>query len=116
MGRDEMTTKRVKLGRLFSKSDGVEIVIESFAIKELCVGTFFDDSSLIQDEDAVCALNCGESMRDHKRGSSLHQSFKGFLDQPFRFGVERRGGFIEQQDARVFENRPGNGNPLPLAA
>lgn len=70
------------LGRLFSKSDGVEIVIESFAIKELCVGTFFDDSSLIQDEDAVCTLNRGESMSNDKRRPSLHQSFKRFLDQP----------------------------------
>lgn len=74
--------KQLGLGWLFGKSDGVEIVIETFAIKELCVGTFFNDSSLIQDEDAVCTLNRGESMSDDKRRPSFHQSLKCFLDQP----------------------------------
>lgn len=74
--------KRAELGWLVSKSDGVEIVIETFELQELCVGTFFNDSSLIQDEDAVCTLNRGESMSNDKRCPSLHQSFKRFLDQP----------------------------------
>lgn len=91
-------------------------MVETFALKELCVGAFFHDLSLIQDEDAIGALNRGESMSDDKCCPSFHQSLKCFLDQPLRLGVERRGGFIEQQDARVFENRPGDGDALPLAA
>lgn len=81
-GRDVMTTKRSGLGRLFRKSDGVEIMVETFALQELSVGAFFNDSSLIKDEDAVCALNGGKSVSDDERCPSFHQPFKCFLDQP----------------------------------
>lgn len=78
-----MTISGSQSRRLFAESDGVEVVIEAFALKKLRVGSFFHDSPFIQDEDAVCTLNGGESMRDDERRSSFHQSFKRFLDQPF---------------------------------
>jgi hypothetical protein len=38
------------------------------------------------------------------------------VDQGFRFGVERAGGFIEDQDIWIFEQSARNGYPLFLAA
>ena len=37
-------------------------------------------------------------------------------DPPLGRGVERRGGLIEDEDFRVLENGPGEGQPLALAA
>ena len=38
------------------------------------------------------------------------------LDQRFALGVEGAGGFVEDEDARVLEQAPGDGKPLPLPA
>ncbi len=38
------------------------------------------------------------------------------LDQPFALGVEVAGGFVEDEDSRVGQNGPGDGDPLPLSA
>ena len=38
------------------------------------------------------------------------------LDQRFRFGVEAGGRLVQDQDARVGQDRARNRNPLPLPA
>ena len=39
-----------------------------------------------------------------------------FLDGGFNFGVERTGGFVKQQNRRIFEHNTGDGDALALAA
>ena len=46
----------------------------------------------------------------------LHQVFERDLHQPFAFGVERAGRFVEQQDRRVAQDRAGDRDALALAA
>jgi hypothetical protein len=38
------------------------------------------------------------------------------LNDTFTFVVERTGGFVENKDTRLTQQRAGNGNTLPLAA
>ena len=38
------------------------------------------------------------------------------MDGGFDFGVERAGGFVEQQDRRVFEHDAGDSDALALTA
>ena len=38
------------------------------------------------------------------------------IDQPLRFGVERRGRLVEDQDRRVADDGAGDADALPLAA
>ena len=38
------------------------------------------------------------------------------LDRLLAFQVDLAGGLVEDQDRRVAEDRPGQGDPLPLAA
>src|SRR5207249_10752425 len=47
--------------------------------------------------------------------ASGRQFGQGFLNLLFRFGIERRGGFIEQQNRRVFQNGARNGQTLLLS-
>jgi hypothetical protein len=53
---------------------------------------------------------------DDEGGSALHQEVEAALDQGFGLGVERTGGLVQDQDARVGEDGAGDGEPLTLAA
>ena len=41
---------------------------------------------------------------------------QGFLNLALRLGIDRRRGFVENQNPRVDQQRPGDRNSLPLAA
>ena len=41
---------------------------------------------------------------------------QGRLDQALGLGVQGRGRFVEDEDGRVLEQGPGDGQPLALAA
>ena len=47
---------------------------------------------------------------------SCHQRLQGGLNQPLGTGVERAGGLVQDQDARVLQDDAGDGDALLLAA
>ena len=55
-------------------------------------------------------------VRDGDHGAPLHQPLQSVDHQFFRLGVERGGGFIENKDRRVADDRAGDADALPLAA
>ena len=55
-------------------------------------------------------------MGDDKRRAVFAQRVKCALNSSFGLGVERTGGFIQDQNRRVFQNCPRNGDTLALAA
>ena len=75
-----------------------------------------DDAALVHHHDTVGALHGGEAVGNDERGAVLHQLFQRGLHQAFAFRVERRGGFVEQQDGAVGEERTGDGDALALTA
>jgi hypothetical protein len=46
----------------------------------------------------------------------LHHVIQGRLDMPLGLGIQRRSGLVEDQQRRVFQQRPGNRQALALAA
>ena len=74
------------------------------------------DFAAIQHEDGIRIHNGGEPVGNDQRGAALHQLGEGFLHCPLGGGIQRAGGFIQQQDRRVFEYRPGDGKALALPA
>ena len=54
-------------------------------------------------------------MRDDERGAALHGGFQGGLHPAFTFCVERAGGFVQQQERRIFEHGACNADALTLA-
>ncbi len=73
------------------------------------------DPAFFEHRDAVGAANGAQAMRNHQHGAALHQVPEGFLDQRFAFGIERGGGFVEDEDGRILQDRAGNGDALALA-
>ena len=55
-------------------------------------------------------------MGNGQRGAALNQVVERDLNFALRFRVDRRGGFVENQNARIDQQRPGDRNPLPFAA
>ena len=76
----------------------------------------FDDLAFVEDDDLVGLEDGVEAMGDGDDSSSLHQLAGGFFEQGFGFGVERGGGFVENQNRRVFEEGAGEGKALGLSA
>ena len=55
-------------------------------------------------------------MGDGQRRPTKRGKLKLALDGALGAGVECRGGFVKNQDGRVFEQGAGDGNPLLLTA
>ncbi len=72
--------------------------------------------TLFEDDDAAGSGNRTESMGDDETGAVLHQCRHAGLNLLFTLSVEVAGGFVENQDSRIGQDRPGDGNPLSLSA
>src|SRR6266576_3444582 len=83
---------------------------------QLIVAPVFDDTAAIDDQHFVGVLDRGQSVRDDERRPAFEQMLQRLLDECFRFGVERRGGLVQDEDGRVLEERTGDGEALLLAA
>ena len=55
-------------------------------------------------------------MGDHQHGAARHGLIQAPLHRLLRFGIQGAGGLIQQQHRRIAEHRPGDGQPLQLAA
>ena len=84
--------------------------------QQLLVGSGLHDTAPIEHDQAVQPGNGGEAVGNRNHGFTVHQTQQLFLNRHFHFAVQRRRGFIQNQNRRVFENHPGNGNALALPA
>ena len=75
-----------------------------------------DDAAAVEHQDAVEAAHGRQPMRDHDRGASLHQPLHRLLDQRLRLRVQARRRLVQDQHARIRQERPRQRHPLPLAA
>jgi hypothetical protein len=55
-------------------------------------------------------------VRNHQRGASPRQLREGRLHSAFALVVEGGGRLVEDQDRRILQEGPGDGQPLLLAA
>ena len=76
----------------------------------------FADPAVVDDHDLVGVADGGEAVGDDEDGAADAQAFQRFLHFGFAFGVERAGGFVEQQQRRVFQDGAGDADALALAA
>src|ERR1700745_3371295 len=75
----------------------------------------FDHASVVEKQDARGVANGGQAMGDDKGRASLHHLIERRIDLGFGHGIERAGCFIEDQNRRVFQERPCNRQPPALA-
>ena len=71
--------------------------------------------AFVHDEDAVGALDGGQPMRDHDGRAAFHQARQRLANAQLGFGVDARGGFVQDQEARIVGQRAGETDELLLA-
>ena len=74
-----------------------------------------DDPPVAHHEDHVRVADRRQPMGDDERGPALHQRLHRALDEDLGPRVHRRGRLVEDEDRRVGEERPGDGQQLLLA-
>src|SRR3981081_2160938 len=82
--------------------------------QKLGVRSPLDDLAAFENEDLIGVRYRRQSVGDHEHRPALQESVNCFLHQTLRLGVERRSGFIENEDWGVGEQGPGNRQPLSL--
>ena len=66
------------------------------------MGAFFEDVAFIENEDDVGLAYGGKAVGNDKGGAADHECFQRFLDQSFAFGIQRGGGFVQDEYTGVF--------------
>jgi hypothetical protein len=94
----------------------VEPSVRAAEREQFRVTAGFDDAPALDNDDEVCAADGRETVRDDNGGAPAGQIREGFLDEPFGFGVERGGRFVEDEDGRIREDGARDGEPLSLTA
>ena len=65
----------------------VEGIIEAAFCDKLVVASFFDDVTVLHNEDHIRFLNGGKSVGDNEACSALHELREGFLYPYFGTGI-----------------------------
>ena len=80
------------------------------------MGALLDHPPVDQDHDAVGQMQGGAPVGHQQRRPVGHDPAQAFVDGLFDLGVDGAGGVVEDQDARVGHDGPGQGDALPLPA
>ena len=92
-----------------------QAAIEAVLCNELVVGAALDDNAVVHDDNEVGMADGGEAVGNDDAGASLHELVEGLLHGHLAFGVEGAGGFVKDEDGRVFEHGAGYAEALALS-
>src|SRR6266699_5902449 len=93
----------------------VEASIETVGGEQIVVAAALHDASLGQHHDEVGVLHRGQAVGDDEHGPVRHEALDRLLHQPLRLGIEGARRLVEDQERRIAQQRPRNGDALALA-
>ena len=73
--------------------------IKAILCKQVCMGTFFDNPALIQNNNLLCPLSDGQAVGDENQG--LVQSHKIIHDPLLCQNIQTTSCLIQNQDRRI---------------
>ena len=95
-------------------------VVEPFVVAaagdEFVVLAVLHDLALVEDVDFVGMLDGRQAVCNGYGGARLHEVLQCLLDQSLGLGVEGRGGLVEDEDGRIFQDGACYGEALALSA
>src|SRR5215470_2332083 len=94
----------------------VQARVPAAAGQELLVRPVLDEAAALDRDDAVGVADGGETVGDHEHRPALEHGPHVLLDDALGLVVERAGGLVEDEDAWIGDERPGDRQPLPLTA
>src|SRR5260221_8454963 len=96
--------------------DGVQGCVAPASGDELVVGAVFDKAAAVDGDDAVAAADGREPMRDDEHRSPPRNLLHALLDDALALVIERARRLVENEDARIGDERARDRQPLLLAA
>ena len=93
----------------------IEAVVSATVGKQLEVVALLDDLAVGEDDDLVCVLNGGQTVRDDKHRADGLDLLEGVLDEKLGLGIDVCGSLVENDDGGLVHNRSREGEELTLA-
>ena len=90
--------------------------VSAGAREKLVMRATLDDAPMIEHQDLVGIHDRRKPVRDHERRVTTGDAIELGLDGALRFRVEGRGRFVENENARILQDRARDCDPLFLAA
>ena len=78
------------------------------------MGTALGNDTVFNHQDLIGISDRGKPVGYGYDGTAAGNSGDGFLDLMLGFYIDRRCGFIQNDDGRATQDRPGDGDPLLL--
>src|SRR5579885_2925177 len=82
--------------------------------EEFFMSTILDDPTLIDGKNAMAIADGREPVRNDEHRAPLHDPFHVLLDNPLTLVVKGAGRLIKNENARIHDQRTGDGDPLRL--
>ncbi len=89
------------------------MTVHTFICQQSLVCSSFYDRAFVHYYYFICISNSGKPVCNNYRSAVFHQFGQGFLHHLFAFSIQGGRRFIQDQDRRVFQHGPRNGNALP---
>src|SRR5439155_26467092 len=94
----------------------VQALVDSAPVHQIQVRANFRDRAPIEDHNAVGAADRRQPVCNHHDRPSHYQVAQGPLDEQLGLRVKLGGGLVENEQRRILEQSPGDGDALALAA
>src|SRR5439155_23432943 len=94
----------------------IELTVSPALVEQFLVRASLNDFTLLEHQNLVGAAYRRQPVRDDERRPPLPRRAQSVLNEHLAFAVQARRRFVENQDARVRQNRARDGDALPLAA
>ena len=90
--------------------------VDSIFAQQLMMAPALDDLSILKHQDLVGHFHGTKPLGYNECRPALHHALERLLDLVLRLRVHARRRVVEDEDARVHQQRPGNRDPLLLSA
>lgn len=93
-----------------------EAPVQAVLPDKLIVGALLGDAPVLHHQDLVGILHSGQTVRDGDEGLAAGQLGERLLDEVLVLRVDAGSGLVQNDDGRVLQDSPCNGDALLLAA
>ena len=93
----------------------MDAAVEAVPGEQVRVGAALDDAAALEHDYQIGAADRGEPVSDDERGAVAYDLGEGPLDLVLGADVDAGRRVVEDQNGRVEQQGPSNGEPLPLA-
>ena len=90
----------------------MQLGVHALMLQQIVVRSAFHDPPIFNHHNFISLLNGRQTVGDNQRGAVFLQLIQRCLNGSLGLGIQRRGGFIKDQDRAVTQQRTGSITPF----